>query len=74
MAETRKLRFLISRGYNGQGVQRGSVIEVSEFWAEIFIKDGTAVEFFETPETLNTVVSGDSLMKNVVPVKKKGKK
>jgi len=41
---TKTLRFLKSRGYNGQIVRAGAVVEVSEFWTKIFITDGTAEE------------------------------
>lgn len=44
MAETRKLRFLVARGYNGVIIARGALIDVTEPWASRFIADGTAVE------------------------------
>jgi hypothetical protein len=68
MAGTRKLRFLKSRGYLGQIVRAGSVIDVSEFWASIFIADGTAIAAEEQPEEKPA-----EKIESVKP-KKKGKK
>lgn len=44
MSETKKLRFLTSRGYNGAIIARGALIDVTEPWASRFISDGTAIE------------------------------
>lgn len=44
MANTKKLRFLAARGYNGAIIARGALVDVTEPWASRFIADGTAVE------------------------------
>lgn len=49
MAETKKVRMLVSRGNPTSGViiRSGAVVELPAFWAEKFIAEGAAVE--ETP-------------------------
>lgn len=49
MAETKKIRMKISRGVPGGGIIRaGAAVEISEFWANQFIADGTAEAVEET--------------------------
>lgn len=38
----KKLKFLRSRQYLDKKVLRGQTVEVDDFWARIFIADGTA--------------------------------
>jgi hypothetical protein len=68
----RKVRFRVSRGYNGTIIRAGAVVEVNDFWFDVFTKDGTAVEVAEVnPEN---VVGDRTDANSPPPPTKKGKK
>lgn len=50
MADSRKLRFMHPRGYNGAIIARGALVEIAEPWASRFIADGTAEEVAAKPK------------------------
>lgn len=66
MANTVKVKFNRSRGYNGAIIRAGATVEISEFWAKIFLADGTASEV--------TNGSADSAKSQPKAKKPKGKK